>query len=48
MISDPVQMTQTDPIARELKGKYFSQMPKLNLSPAEIDALAAYLKDAGH
>lgn len=46
-IADPVTMVEQDPIARELKAQYKIQMPKMMISPAEMDQLLAYLRQAG-
>jgi len=46
-IADPVTMVEQDPIARELKAQYKIQMPKMMISPAEMDQLLAYLREAG-
>ncbi|MCC6273469.1 MAG: cytochrome c [Deltaproteobacteria bacterium] len=46
-IADPVTMVEQDPIARELKAQYKIQMPKMMISPAEMDRLLAYLREAG-
>lgn len=46
-IMDPVTMTQVDPIAQKLKAEYKTQMPKVAMTPTELDALIAYLKQAG-
>jgi len=45
-IADPSAMVKSDSQAQELKSQYPTQMPKLNLSQEEIDALVAYLKTA--
>lgn len=45
-LSDPIQMTQNDPIGIQLKQEYGVQMPKLQISPTELEALIAYLKQA--
>lgn len=46
-ISDPITMVESDPIAKELKQRYKVQMPRLMISPAELDQLLAYLREAG-
>lgn len=46
-ISDPVTMVEQDPIAAELKRQYKIQMPRMMISPAEMDQLLAYLREAG-
>ena len=45
-ISDPVMMTREDPIARQLKAEFKTQMPKVAMTPEELDQLLAYLKEA--
>lgn len=45
-IADPVTMTATDPVAIELKKIYKVQMPRLVLSPADMDQLILYLQSA--
>ncbi len=45
-VSDPVTMVANDPIARGLKEQYKIQMPKMMISPAEMDALLGYLRGA--
>ena len=45
-IADPVTMTATDPAAIELKKIYKVQMPRLALSPADLDQLILYLQSA--
>ena len=45
-VSDPVAMVAKDPIARALKEQYKIQMPKMMISPQEMDALLGYLRDA--
>lgn len=44
-LNDPIRMTAEDPTARALKERYQVQMPRLNLSPAELDQLVIYLKE---
>jgi hypothetical protein len=46
-ISDPLAMVERDPIARQLKAQYKIQMPKMMISPAEMEPLLAYLRQAG-
>jgi cytochrome c2 len=45
-VSDPVAMVVTDPIAKNLKEQYKVQMPKMIISPGEMDALLGYLRGA--
>ncbi|HEX5034498.1 MAG TPA: cytochrome c [bacterium] len=45
-VSDPVAMVASDPIARGLKEQYKIQMPKMMISPQEMDALLGYLRGA--
>ena len=45
-VSDPVAMVAKDPVARGLKEQYKIQMPKMMISPAEMDALLGYLRGA--
>jgi cytochrome c2 len=45
-VSDPVAMVAKDPIAQGLKAQYKIQMPKMRISPSEMDALLGYLRDA--
>ncbi|HKY63161.1 MAG TPA: cytochrome c [bacterium] len=45
-VSDPVAMVASDPIARGLKEQYKIQMPKMMISPQEMDALLGYLRSA--
>lgn len=44
MIQAPDEMTKSDPAARELLGTYAVQMPRLNLTEEEAEALVEYLK----
>lgn len=44
MIQHPDEMTKTDPTARELLGTYAVQMPKLNLTEDEAEAIVEYFK----
>ncbi len=45
-LSDPVAMVEQDPIAQGLKAQYKVQMPKMMMSPSEMDQLLAYLRQA--
>ncbi len=45
-LTDPIKMAQEDPTARALKERYKVQMPKVYLSPEELNQLIAYLKKA--
>ena len=42
-LKDPAGMARDDGAASELKKKFGSQMPNLNLSPHDIEGLIAYL-----
>lgn len=46
-ISDPPTMIDTDPTAQALKKQFSVTMPKLGLSPAEVDALVTFLGNPG-
>jgi len=45
-LSDPVAMVEQDPVAQGLKAQYKIQMPKMMISPTEMDQLLAYLRQA--
>ena len=45
-LSDPVTMAAQDPVARQLKDTYKIQMPKMLLTPHELEQLLAYLRTA--
>lgn len=44
MIQEPVEMTQTDPTARELLGTHLVQMPKLELDDEETRQIIEYFR----
>lgn len=44
MVEKPDEMTKTDPIARELLGTYAVQMPRLNLTEDEAEAVVEFFK----
>jgi len=46
-ISDPPAMFATDPTAQALRKQFSVTMPKLGLSPAEVDALVTFLGNPG-
>ncbi|HCU24734.1 MAG TPA: hypothetical protein DF383_06935 [Deltaproteobacteria bacterium] len=45
-LADPVTMTAEDPIARQLKAQFRIQMPRLALSPQELEGLMTYLRES--
>ena len=45
-VSDPATMFENDPIAKALKEQYKVAMPRMMISPSELDQLVAYLQKA--
>ena len=45
-VSDPATMFENDPIAKALKKQYQVAMPRMMISPSEMDQLVAYLQKA--
>jgi cytochrome c551/c552 len=46
-ILHPVEMTQQDPVSKQLKAEYQTQMTNLGLTGEEARAVVEYLKQAG-